>query len=177
MSSTNPGSPPASITLARVTSLDHTSYCHFLRPSTPHSTRPVCKPTRMFRLTSVASATDLQGQNTWRVGVRSWDQIYICIYSISISRQNIRRRHRRCIKIKHNVTHNTERFASSRRSNLLCFTGEQSQVRPQLLSLYIYAQILKPYCCYNIRIFTIKSKLYVKWLRSDTGDTHILNSE
>lgn len=57
---TNPGSPPASITLASVTSLDHTSYCHFLSPRTPHSTRPVWRPTRMFRFTSVASATDLQ---------------------------------------------------------------------------------------------------------------------
>lgn len=63
--STDPGSPPASITLASVTSFDHTSYCHFLRPSTPHNTRPVCKPTRMFKLTSVASATDLQRQTTW----------------------------------------------------------------------------------------------------------------
>lgn len=59
--STDPGSPPASITFASVTSFDQTSYCHFLRPSTPHSTRPVCRPTRMFRSTSVASTTDLQG--------------------------------------------------------------------------------------------------------------------
>lgn len=59
--STNPGSPPASITFASVTSFDQTSYCHFLRPRTPHSTRPVCRPTRMFRSTSVASTTDLQG--------------------------------------------------------------------------------------------------------------------
>lgn len=58
---TDPGSPPASITFASVTSFDQTSYCHFLRPSTPHSTRPVCRPTRMFRSTSVASTTDLQG--------------------------------------------------------------------------------------------------------------------
>lgn len=57
---TDPGSPPASIMFARVTSLDQTSYCHFLNPRTPHSTRPVCNPTRMFRSTSVASATDLQ---------------------------------------------------------------------------------------------------------------------
>lgn len=56
---TDPGSPPASIMLASVTSLDQTSYCHFRSPRTPHSTRPVCKPTRMFRFTSVASATDL----------------------------------------------------------------------------------------------------------------------
>ncbi|TNN59924.1 hypothetical protein EYF80_029890 [Liparis tanakae] len=42
-----------------VTSFDQTSYCHFLRPRTPHSTRPVCRPTRMFRSTSVASTTDL----------------------------------------------------------------------------------------------------------------------
>lgn len=59
--STDPGSPPASITFASVTSFDQTSYCHFLRPSTPHSTRPVCRPTRMFRSTSVASTTDLKG--------------------------------------------------------------------------------------------------------------------
>lgn len=57
---THPGRPAASITLARVTSLDHTSYCHLRRPRTPQRTRPVCSPTRMFRSTSVASATDLQ---------------------------------------------------------------------------------------------------------------------
>ena len=62
--STHPGSPPASITLASVTSFDQTSYCHFLRPRTPHRTRPVCKPTRMLRLTSVASATDLKHKTT-----------------------------------------------------------------------------------------------------------------
>lgn len=57
---THPGRPAASMTLARVTSLDHTSYCHLRRPRTPQRTRPVCSPTRMFRSTSVASATDLQ---------------------------------------------------------------------------------------------------------------------
>lgn len=57
---THPGRPAASITLASVTSLDHTSYCHLRRPRTPQRTRPVCSPTRMFRSTSVASATDLQ---------------------------------------------------------------------------------------------------------------------
>lgn len=57
---TDPGNPPASITLAKVTSLDQTSYCHFLRPSTPHSTRPVWRPTRIFKSTSVASTTDLR---------------------------------------------------------------------------------------------------------------------
>lgn len=56
---TYPGKPAASMTLARVTSLDHTSYCHLRRPRTPQSTLPVCSPTRMFRSTSVASATDL----------------------------------------------------------------------------------------------------------------------
>lgn len=57
---TYPGKPAASMTLARVTSLDHTSYCHLRRPRTPQSTLPVCSPTRMFRSTSVASATDLE---------------------------------------------------------------------------------------------------------------------
>lgn len=46
--------------LASVTSLLHTSYCHFLRPSTPQRTPPVCSPTRMFSCTSVCSQTDLQ---------------------------------------------------------------------------------------------------------------------
>lgn len=50
------------MTLASVTSLDHTSYCHLRRPRTPHRTRPVCNPTRMFRATAVASATDLYTQ-------------------------------------------------------------------------------------------------------------------
>lgn len=55
----HPGSPPASIMLARVTSLDQTSYCHLRRPSTPHSTLPVWIPTLIFSCTSVASTTDL----------------------------------------------------------------------------------------------------------------------
>lgn len=67
---TDPGSPPASITLASVTSFDHTSYCHFLRPSTPHSTRPVCRPTRMFRSTSVASTTDLQASKGLKTNIK-----------------------------------------------------------------------------------------------------------
>lgn len=60
LSQTYPGSPPASITLAKVTSFDQTSYCHFRRPRTPQSTLPVCNPTLMLRSTSVASATDLK---------------------------------------------------------------------------------------------------------------------
>lgn len=54
-----PGNPPDSMALASVTSLLHTSYCHFFSPSTPHSTRPVCMPTRMFRFTPVDSHTKL----------------------------------------------------------------------------------------------------------------------
>lgn len=88
LSSTDPGSPPVSITLARVTSLDQTSYCHFRRPSTPHSTRPVCKPTRMFKLTSVASATDLQEQNTWSVCVCGGGGCKVTLLSI-VSKENI----------------------------------------------------------------------------------------
>ena len=62
-----PGIPPASMWLASVTSLLHTSYCHFLRPSTPHSTPPVCRPTRMFSCTSVCSHTHLQPHDTRHV--------------------------------------------------------------------------------------------------------------
>ncbi|KAG7253618.1 hypothetical protein CRUP_027259 [Coryphaenoides rupestris] len=47
----HPALPPASMWLASVTSLDHTSNCHFLRPSTPQCTRPLWMPTRMFTLT------------------------------------------------------------------------------------------------------------------------------
>ena len=39
--STYPGSPPASILLASVTSLDQTSNCHLRNPRTPQWTRPV----------------------------------------------------------------------------------------------------------------------------------------
>lgn len=56
---THPGSPPASMLLAKVTSLDQTSYCHLRNPKTPHNTRPEWIPTRMFSCTSVASTTDL----------------------------------------------------------------------------------------------------------------------
>ena len=59
-----PGSPPASILLASVTSFDQTSYCHFRRPRTPQRTRPVWMPTRMFSWTSVASTTELKMK--WR---------------------------------------------------------------------------------------------------------------
>ncbi len=55
-----PAMPPASILFASVTSLLHTSYCHFFKPRTPHSTLPVWSPTRMLRLTSVDSHTDLE---------------------------------------------------------------------------------------------------------------------
>lgn len=76
-SRTYPGRPAASMTLARVTSLDHTSYCHLRRPRTPQRTLPVCKPTRMFRSTSVASATDLQQTQTQG---GSWDPA-VCSHS------------------------------------------------------------------------------------------------
>lgn len=55
-----PGIPPDSIWLASVTSLLHTSNCHFFNPKTPLSTRPVCSPTRMFNATSVLSQTILK---------------------------------------------------------------------------------------------------------------------
>lgn len=57
---TDPGMPEASMWLASVTSLLQASYCHFLSPITPHSTRPVWIPTRIVRSTSVASRTALQ---------------------------------------------------------------------------------------------------------------------
>ena len=58
-----PGIPPDSIWLARVTSLLHTSNCHFLSPNTPQCTRPVCIPTRMFTFTPVTSRTSLQSKD------------------------------------------------------------------------------------------------------------------
>lgn len=57
---TNPAFPPASIWFARVTSLDQTSNCHFLSPSTPQCTLPLWIPTRMFTFTPVTSRTSLQ---------------------------------------------------------------------------------------------------------------------
>lgn len=55
-----PGTPPASMWLARVTSCDQTSYCHFWRPITPQRTFPECTPTRMLMSTPVASLTFLK---------------------------------------------------------------------------------------------------------------------
>lgn len=55
-----PGTPPASMWLAKVTSWDHTSYCHFCRPITPQRTFPECTPTRMLMSTPVASLTFLK---------------------------------------------------------------------------------------------------------------------
>lgn len=60
-----PGTPPASMWLASVTSCDHTSYCHFRRPITPHRTFPEWTPTRMLMSTPVASRTFL-----WRAQSR-----------------------------------------------------------------------------------------------------------
>lgn len=56
---THPGTPPASIWFANVTSSDQVSYCHFFRPNTPHRTRPVWMPIRISTLTPVASRTSL----------------------------------------------------------------------------------------------------------------------
>lgn len=58
---THPARPPASMWLARVTSLDHTSNCHFRKPRTPQCTRPLWMPTRMFTFTPVTSRTSLGG--------------------------------------------------------------------------------------------------------------------
>jgi len=57
--SSYPGTPPASMWLASVTSCDHTSYCHLRRPITPHRTFPEWTPTRMLMSTPVASRTFL----------------------------------------------------------------------------------------------------------------------
>lgn len=57
---TYPGRPPDSMWLASVTSCDHTSNCHFLRPITPQSTLPEWTPTLMLMSISVASRTCLE---------------------------------------------------------------------------------------------------------------------
>lgn len=67
-----PGTPPASMWLASVTSCDHTSYCHFCRPMTPHSTFPECTPTRMLMSTKVASRTFLK--NKHQTGSHIWEK-------------------------------------------------------------------------------------------------------
>lgn len=62
----HPGTPADSMRLARDTSCDHTSYCHFLRPITPHSTFPEWIPTLMLMSTPVASLTCLGRQQQIR---------------------------------------------------------------------------------------------------------------
>lgn len=57
--SSHPGTPLASMWLARVTSWDQTSYCHFCSPMTPQSTLPECTPTRMLISTPVAARSFL----------------------------------------------------------------------------------------------------------------------
>lgn len=57
---TYPALPPASMWLASVTSLDHTSNCHFLRPKTPQWTLPLWIPTLMLTFTPVTSRTSLE---------------------------------------------------------------------------------------------------------------------
>lgn len=56
----HPALPPASMWLARVTSLDQTSNCHLRSPRTPQCTRPLWMPTRMFTFTPVTSRTSLR---------------------------------------------------------------------------------------------------------------------
>ncbi len=57
-----PGIPPASILLATVTSVDHTSYCQRFCPSTPPRTVPECTPTRMSTSVCVFSRTYLKSR-------------------------------------------------------------------------------------------------------------------
>ena len=56
---TYPGCPLASMWLARVTSLDHTSNCHLCRPMSPHRTAPVWIPTLISTLWPVLHLTRL----------------------------------------------------------------------------------------------------------------------
>lgn len=77
---TRPGSPPDSMWLASVTSFDHTSNCHLRRPRTPHRTRPEWMPTRIFRLTSVDSTTDLRDTGNGRINQMKHE----CIYKIGL---------------------------------------------------------------------------------------------
>lgn len=65
----HPGMPPASILLATVTSVDHTSYCQRFWPRTPPSTVPVCTPTRMSTPVLVFSRTYLPGTHTKEGGL------------------------------------------------------------------------------------------------------------
>lgn len=65
----HPGMPPASILLATVTSVDHTSYCQRFWPRTPPSTVPVCTPTRMSTPVFVFSRTYLPGTHTNKGGL------------------------------------------------------------------------------------------------------------
>lgn len=67
----HPGMPPASILLATVTSVDHTSYCQRFWPRTPPSTVPVCTPTRMSTPVFVFSRTYLPGTHGKEEG-RAW---------------------------------------------------------------------------------------------------------
>lgn len=65
----HPGMPPASILLATVTSVDHTSYCQRFWPRTPPSTVPVCTPTRMSTPVFVFSRTYLPGTDRKEKGL------------------------------------------------------------------------------------------------------------
>ena len=72
-----PGTPPASVLLAMVTSSLQTSYCHLVSPSTPDSTRPVLIPTLMFKLISAASRTLL-------VEIEKCKQLYMIYFYYKI---------------------------------------------------------------------------------------------
>lgn len=74
----HPGTPADSMRLARDTSWDHTSYCHFLRPITPHRTFPEWIPTLMLMSTPVASLTCL-----WRhQSIRAWHLSFSLLLSL-----------------------------------------------------------------------------------------------
>lgn len=76
----HPGTPADSMRLARDTSCDHTSYCHFLRPMTPHSTFPEWIPTLMLMSTPVASLTCLGRQQ----GIRDLSFSLLLLLKFSI---------------------------------------------------------------------------------------------
>lgn len=72
----HPGIPPASMLLAKVTSLDHTSNCHFRNPKTPQCTLPEWIPTLIFSTsTPVTSRTRLRVEkhDYWGQSNTIWD--------------------------------------------------------------------------------------------------------
>ena len=136
---THPGNPPASIWFAIITSSDQTSYCHFLKPSTPDSTAPVWTPIRMSTFASVASRTSLctwNKENTFFFSLSSFFSNVVTALSTILYTERTRQiqthdLHKVCNRIKVSkkaISWFYIHHAPTRHSKLLCWFKKKNKL-------------------------------------------------